>query len=67
MEVGDLIVIIEDLPNWDWLDYRTGDIGIVMKIRPEYLNFTIVEVRLIRTGEKHPIPKHFIKKLKETE
>lgn len=67
MEAGDLIIIIENLPSWDWLDYRTGDIGIVLKIRPEYLNFTIVEVKIIRTGETHPIPQHFIKKLKETE
>jgi len=33
MEIGDLVEVVFRLPNWEWLRYKTGDIGIVVDIR----------------------------------
>lgn len=67
MEVGDLIAIVEKMPDWSWIDYHTGDIAIVIAIRPAYLDFTIIEVVFIKNGKKHSVPLHFTKALKEKE
>lgn len=62
MEKGDLVVIIEELPNWNWLSYRTGDMGVLMEIRdygPLY-EFKIFRVFLLKTERIESIPEHFL-------
>ena len=33
MEAGDLVIVVESLPDWYWLTYTTGHIGIIRKTR----------------------------------
>ena len=62
MEPGDLVEIVEDLPGWEWLSFKTGDIGIVREIRdygPLY-DYRIIRVYLPRTDKIESIPEHFL-------
>jgi hypothetical protein len=63
MKKGDLIIITQPFPDWEWVDYNTGDVGIVMKVRL-YKTFTnVVDVFFFHNEEYHPVPIDFLKKL----
>ena len=62
MEKGDLVIITEELPNWDWLSYRMGDMGILMETRdygPLY-EYRICKIFLLRTEKIESIPENFL-------
>ena len=33
MKKGDLIIVVESLPDWYWLTYTTGHVGMITKKR----------------------------------
>ena len=41
---GDLVVVIEPMPNWSWLKYHTGDLGIVLDIRDYKYGFKVTKI-----------------------
>lgn len=62
MELGDLVEVVESLPEWGWLSFKTGDIGIVREIRdygPLY-DYRIIRVYLPRMDRIESIPEHFL-------
>jgi len=67
MKAGDLIIVIESLPDWYWLTYTTGHVGIILKKRTNVVNATnpICEVFFFHSEEVHPVPEHFIRTLGE--
>ena len=67
MKEGDLIIVVESLPDWYWLTYTTGHIGIIIQKRTNVIdtNYPICEVFFIHSEEVHPVPEHFIRLLSE--
>lgn len=67
MKEGDLIIVVESLPDWYWLTYTTGHVGIVIKKRTNIIdtNYPICEVFFFHSEEAHPVPEHFIRLLSE--
>lgn len=67
MKEGDLIIVVESLPDWYWLTWTTGHIGIITKKRRNAINTInpICEVFFIHSEEIHPVPEHFIRLLSE--
>jgi hypothetical protein len=65
MEKGDLIIVtFEWPPDWDWLDYRTGDIGIVTSVM-KGLGYPVLQIYFFHNGIRRPVPKEYVKALKE--
>lgn len=62
IEVGDLIVVIYPKEDWQWQRYKIGDIGLVMRII-NYKDYSVAQVRLIRTEKTETIPLDYIIKL----
>lgn len=60
---GDLILVTEKLPDWDWLDYTTNDIGIVMRVRDYNYGFLILDIYFFRNEIKTTIPDYFTEPL----
>lgn len=67
MEAGDLVIVVESLPDWYWLTYTTGHIGIIRKTRVNVVDSIdpICEVFFFHSEEVHPVPEHFIRLLSE--
>lgn len=67
VEVGDIIIVVESLPDWYWLTYTTGHIGIIIKKRANIIGTIdpICEVFFVHNEEVHPVPERFIKLLSE--
>ncbi len=65
MEAGDLVIVVESLPDWYWLTYTTGHIGIIRKTRVNVVDSIdpICEVFFFHNEEVHPVPTSFIRKL----
>ena len=57
---GDLVIVIEPMPNWSWLNYHTGDLGIIMGLRDYKYNFRVVEVYFFNSGIVEKVPDHFL-------
>jgi len=66
---GDLIVIVEVLPNWSWSTYTTGHIGLVREIRANTINSRdpIYEIFFFHSRQTHPVLKSFMKPLDESD
>ena len=64
---GDLVVIVESLPDWSWLTYTTGHIGIVRKIRGNIIDSRdpIYEIFFLHSSQTYPVPKSFMRLLSE--
>ncbi len=65
MEAGDLVIVVESLPDWYWLTYTTGHVGIIRKRRTNAIDAIdpICEVFFFHNEEVHPVPLSFIRKL----
>ena len=57
---GDLVIVVEPMPNWSWLNYHTGDIGIVVKLENYQYGFRIVCVYFFESSEIEKVPDHFL-------
>jgi len=65
MKEGDLIIVTFEWPlDWHWLDYTTGDIGIITRVRPEH-NSTLLQIYFFHNGVERPVPKDYVRALKE--
>ena len=62
IEIGDLIVVVYPYENWSWQRYKIGDIGLVLRIM-HYKDYSVPQVRLIRTEKTESIPLDYIIKL----
>lgn len=64
---GDLIIVVESLPDWYWLNWTTGHIGVIVKKRANVINTRtpICEVFFFHNEEIHPVPEHFMRTLVE--
>tara|TARA_A100001515_G_C4583436_1_gene213703 strand:+ start:1870 stop:2085 length:216 start_codon:yes stop_codon:yes gene_type:complete len=60
---GDLVIVIEPLPNWSWLKYHTGDLGFVLDLRDYEYGFRVTTVYFFRTGEFEKVPDHFLSRI----
>ncbi len=63
---GDLILVTEEFPDWDWLDYTTNDIGIVMRVRDYNYGFLILDVYFFRNEIQVPVPDYFTELLSDS-
>jgi hypothetical protein len=59
-KVGDLIIITNTIPNWDWLPFREGDLGLVVYAEDHDFSFRMYEVHFFRTGEVETLPEYFM-------
>lgn len=65
MEVGDLIIVTQYWPpDWNWLDYTTGDLGIIVKVKPGYYENLLV-IFFFHNETERPVPEKYVKALKE--
>ena len=62
IELGDLVVVIFPNEDWTWQRYKIGDIGLVLRII-HYKDYSVAQVRLIRTEKTESIPLDYIVKL----
>mgnify|MGYP003635655377 CR=1 FL=1 len=63
MEVGDLIIIVESMPKWDWIGFQTGDVAVILgKIKFHDSPWTL-KIFIPRTQKRESIPETFAKKL----
>ena len=62
IELGDLIVVVYPYEDWSWQRYKIGDIGLVLRIM-HYKDYSVAQVKLIRTEKTESIPLDYIKKL----
>ena len=60
---GDLILITETFPEWDWLEYTTGDTGFVVRVRDYNYGFLILDVFFFRKEIQVPVPDYFVELL----
>lgn len=65
MKEGDLVIVVEPLPDWNWLDYSLGSIGIIIRDRSIGRSSidAILEVYFFETQVKVPVPKQFLSTL----
>ena len=57
---GDLVIVIEPMPNWSWLNYHTGDLGIVMDLRDYKYEFKVTTVFFFKTEAIEKVPDYFL-------
>ena len=60
---GDLILVTKELPDWDWLEYTTNDVGIVMRVRDYNYGFLILDVYFFRNEIKTAVPDYLTEPL----
>lgn len=65
MAPGDLVIVTKELPDWHWLDYTTGHIGIITSIRHSTKTSQILGVFILNTQKVCVIPSYFVKLLGE--
>ena len=65
MEAGDLVIVVESLPDWHWLTYTTGHVGIFMKVRGTTIGASdpVCEIFFFHSEEVHPVPTSFLRSL----
>jgi|TARA_R110001632_G_scaffold67248_2_gene157964 hypothetical protein len=67
MKAGDLIIIVESLPDWSWSTYTTGHIGLIIDIRVGTIDARdpIYEIFFFHSQATHPVLMSFMKLLSE--
>ena len=65
MKVGDLVIVVEEFPDWDWLRYNTGQVGIIKNIRRGFDKSLVLDVYFFNTMRVEPIPSYYIETLEE--
>jgi len=62
VEIGDLVEVIQDLPDWDWLSFKTGDIGIIVDIRDygSLYDYRIFRVFIVSRQRIESIPETYL-------
>ena len=60
---GDLVIVVEPMPTWSWLNYHTGDLGIILKLKEYKHGFRIVEVYFFMSGNVEKVPDHFLSRV----
>jgi len=67
MKSGDLIIIVESLPDWSWSTYTTGHIGLVVKVRLGTINSRdpVCEIFFLHSQAIHPVLQSFTKLLSD--
>lgn len=53
----------EQFPDWEWLEYTTNDIGIVMSIRDYNYGYLVLEVYFFSKEQTTTVPSYFIELL----
>lgn len=64
MEIGDLVIVTMEFPEWEWLDYTTGDIGIVLDRQKFYHDYIVLKVLFINKQTIAKIPEFYLQKLR---
>lgn len=61
---GDMVTIVKTIPEWNWLPFKEGDIGMVLgsDYNP---NFTMLTVFIFRTKQRESIPEYFVEKMEK--
>ena len=62
IDLGDLVVVVFPKDDWKWQRYKVGDMGIVLRVM-HYKDYSVGQVRLIRTEKIETIPLDYMKKL----
>lgn len=65
MKVGALVIVIENFPDWDWLRYKTGQVGIIKNIRRGFDRSLMLDVYFFETMRVEPIPSYYVEILEE--
>jgi len=65
MEKGDLVQVVEALPDWDHLNYHTGDVGMIVSTKDLSYGYLVCRVYIFAKDHIAVIPEHYLKKLKE--
>ena len=64
---GDLVIVIEPFPKWKWMNYTTGDIGIIIEMRDYQYGFRIARVFFLKTSNVESVPDHFLSRVKNAD
>jgi hypothetical protein len=65
MKEGDLIIVTEPFPDWEWVEYTTGSIGIIINKRAEGYHYTVIDVYFFHSQKLRAIPSTYVKVLKD--
>ena len=55
------------MPTWSWLNYHTGDLGIVLDIRDYKYGFKVTKIYFFRTDAFEKVPDHFLSRINNGE
>ena len=61
--VGDLVVVNYPHFEWHWHRYKTGDMGLVMRVI-HFPTYSVGYVKLVRTDRLEAIPFEYLKIMK---
>jgi len=64
---GDLVIVVEPFPKWKWMNYTTGDIGIIIEMRDYQYGFRIARVFFLKTSNVESVPDHFLLRIEDGE
>ncbi len=69
MKTGDLIIIVESLPDWSWSTYTTGHTGLIVKERHGTLHSRdpIYEIFFFHNQLVFPVLRSFMTLLSEAD
>ena len=62
---GDLVIVVEPFPRWEWMNYTTGDIGIIIEMRDYQYGFRVARVFFLKTSSVESVPDHFILRVED--
>lgn len=57
---GDLVIVLEKMPNWDWLPYCEGDIGFVVEKLSFFKSMPCVKVYFFKSQKAEAVPEEYL-------
>ena len=67
MEIGDLVIVTMEFPDWEWLSYTTGDIGVVLGIQKYSQTHIVLRIFFTTRQLEAKIPEYYVEKLRSKE
>ena len=64
MEIGDLVIVTMEFPDWDWLPYTTGDVGVGLGIQKFSQTHIVLRIFFITRQMESKIPEYYVEKLR---
>lgn len=64
---GDLVIVLEKMPHWDWIPYWEGDIGLVVQKLSFFKSMPCVKVYFFRSQTTEAVPEEYLMVLEKVD